>query len=244
MEKAEYENMYRAEETHFYYVSLHKIILSFFKRYAPHKKNLKILDAGCGTGKLAELMLGFGNVVGVDMSDEGLRFARKRGISVKKASVAKLPFRSKSFDIVTSIDVLYHKAVGDDISALKEMYRVLKPNGILILRVQAIPWLNLSHDKYVHGIRRYSKDILREKLLKVGFHTEKLSYINAVLAPIGIIEHFIQNSFPPSQNHSSVKQTNYLLNSIMTTIISSEIKLLSIINIPFGLGLIAVCRKN
>src|SRR6185369_13695546 len=120
MEKQEYKNMYQREDTHFYYVTLHKLVLQLIQKYAPIKSTLNILDAGCGTGRLAELMKNVGEVTGIDMSDEALKFAKERGIKVKKASVMKLPFKDNSFDVITSIDVLYHKAVTDDTKALKE----------------------------------------------------------------------------------------------------------------------------
>src|SRR5260221_13298060 len=169
MEIQEYENMYKAEDTHFYYVSLHKLILRLIKQYAPVKSTLSILDAGCGTGRLAELMSKLGTVTGIDMSDEALKFAKRHGLQVQKASVMKLPFKDNSFDIITSIDVLYHKAVTDDSKALKELYRVLKLHGIIIIRLQAIPWLKNSHDKVVHSNKRYSKQMVKQKLLESGF---------------------------------------------------------------------------
>jgi ubiquinone/menaquinone biosynthesis C-methylase UbiE len=156
MDKAEYENIYRNEESHFYYVSLHKLVLTFLKRYK-HGRNLSILDAGCGTGRLAQLMQRNGSVSAVDASNEAIRFAKMRGIMPLRASVMELPFKNNSFDVVTSIDVIYHKGVTDDRKALQEMYRVLKKGGILIIRVQANPWLSLSHDRHVHGVRRYTK---------------------------------------------------------------------------------------
>jgi ubiquinone/menaquinone biosynthesis C-methylase UbiE len=242
MEKPEYQNMYNAEEIHFYYVSLHKTILSLIQRYAPHKKNLKILDAGCGTGKLAKLMQKYGTVTGIDMSNEALMFAKKRGVTVKKGSVTEIPFPNNSFDIVTSIDVIVSKSV-DDRKALQEFYRVLKPGGILILRVSAIPWLKVSHDKFVHSNKRYSKQMLKEKLLKAGFQAEKLSYINMSLAPIGIAQHIFEKFLPPSKDHSLINETNQFINMTATGILNAESSLLHKTNLPFGLGLIAICRK-
>lgn len=243
MEKAEYQNMFEQEDTHFYYVSLHKLIVSLLKKYAPKKKILNILDAGCGTGRLAELMQEEGDVIGIDRNDEALKFARRRGLTVQKTSVSNLTFKDQTFDVITSIDVIYHKAVADDVQALREMHRVLKPNGILIIRVQAIPWLKTSHDKYVHGARRYSRIELHGKLKLAGFTVEKLSYMNASLAPVGIAQHIYETFLPPKSNHSSVNQVNQLINATALGILIFEGKILHTMNLPFGLGLIAVCRK-
>lgn len=244
MEKQEYKNIYSLENTHFYYVTLHKLILRLIRKYAPIKSKLTILDAGCGTGRLAELMKEYGTVTGIDMNDEALKFARERNITVRKASVMKLPFKDNSFDVVTSIDVLYHKAVTDDTKAMKEFYRVLKPGGIVILRLQAIPWLTNSHDKVVHSKRRYAKNMIKEKLLEVGLKIEKLSYMNMSLALIAIGQHLFQKFLPPSKNRSSISETNRFINMTATGILTAENNLLHTTNLPFGLGIIAVGKKE
>lgn len=244
MEIAEYQNMYHAENSHFYYVSLHKLILQFIKQYRGAVKTVTILDAGCGTGRLGQLMKRYGTVTGIDMSDEALEFAKKRGLAVKKASVTKLPFQDNRFDVVTSIDVIVSKEVTKDTDALNEFYRVLKPGGILILRVSAIPWLNVSHDRFVHSNKRYSEKMLREKLENAGFTIERLSYMNMVLAPVGILQHFYENVFPPKQDHSSISKPNQLMNTIALTLLNIENSLLHAMNLPFGLGLVAVARKG
>jgi ubiquinone/menaquinone biosynthesis C-methylase UbiE len=243
MEKQEYQNMYNAEDTHFYYVSLHKLVLRLIKQYAPVKSRLNILDAGCGTGRLAELMQPLGTVTGIDMSDEALKFAKTRGIKVQKASVMKLPFKNNEFDIITSIDVLYHKAVTDDNKALKEFKRILKPGGIVIIRLQAIPWLKNSHDHVVHSNKRYSKQEVKKKLLESGFTIEKLTYMNMSLAPIAIGQHIFQKFLPPSKDHSSIGQTNKFINMTAENILTAENTILHTANLPFGLGVIAVARK-
>jgi ubiquinone/menaquinone biosynthesis C-methylase UbiE len=243
MDKQEYKNMYHAEDTHFYYVSLHKLILQLIKKYSNYDNQLKILDAGCGTGRLAELMSKIGTVTGIDMSDEALQFAKERNITVQKASVMKLPFKDNSFDIVTSIDVLYHKNVTDDIKALKELYRVVKPGGIVIVRLQAIPWLTSSHDKVVHSKKRYAKKEVEGKLIESGFHIEKLSYMNMTLVPIAMGQHIFQKFLPPSKNHSSISEVNSFINMSATGVLTAENTLLHTTNLPFGLGIIAVARK-
>lgn len=249
MEKVEYQNMYNEEDTHFYYVPLHKMILWFLKKYLSNNprlrgnNKLRILDAGCGTGRLAQLMQPYGMVTGIDMSDEALKFARKRGISVKKASVNQLPFSANNFNVVTSIDVLVSKSV-DDTKALYEFHRVLKPHGILIIRVSAIPWLKLSHDRFVHSNKRYTKEMFRQKLEKSGFKVKKISYMNALLAPAGVVQHIYEKFMPSSNDHSSIKRTNSLINNTATGILTLESKLLHSMNLPFGMGVFAIARKE
>lgn len=242
MEISEYQNIYQHEGEHFYYISNHKIILSLIKKYAPDK-DLKILDAGCGTGLLTKRLSQFGKVVAIDIHPQAIRFSKERGINVRKASVNKLPFKDSSFDLIVCIDVLYHREV-DDQKALQEFYRILKPSGLLVLRVPANQWLNLAHDKYVHSRERYSKNELQQKLLKASFKIEKLSSVNLALLPVATISHLIQMIKPANNTKSFIGSSPALINKILTVILSSESYLLNWLDLPFGLGLIAVARKS
>src|SRR5687768_16790056 len=126
MQRSEYLNIYKNEETHFYYKANHNIILSLISRYVPQKR-LKILDAGCGTGLLAKKLEKLGNVEGIDYSTEAVRFAKKRGVIVKQGLVDKLPYNKNTFDVVVCVDVINHSWVKNEQKALEEMNRVLKP---------------------------------------------------------------------------------------------------------------------
>ena len=245
MEIPEYKNMYHNERSHYFYVATHQLVLSLIRHYLPkQQRNLKILDAGCGTGLLAKKMQQFGSVKGIDFSNEALRFARKRKIAVKKALIEKIPFKSKNFDVVVSIDVLTHSSIKNDLVPLKEFSRVLKPNGILILRVAAHPWLKLIHDVHVHVNHRYEKGELAAKLIKAGFKIEKLSYIHSVLLPPIIVKHFWEKLLKPKKTLSAVAKTHLWLNWLLIQLLLIEVKFFTKLNFPFGLGLVSVGRKT
>lgn len=244
MEEIEYENIYKNEGRHFFYVSTHKLVISLIKKYYPSKKmDLKILDAGCGTGLLAKKLQKKGNVVGVDISPNALKFARARGVKLKKSSIEKLPFRSNHFDIVISIDVLTHKSIKNDLEPLSEFYRVLKPKGILILRVSANSWLHLIHDKHVHMNHRYDKKQLHKKLSRLNFSVEKLSFVHSVLFPLIVIRQFWENIIKPKGTKSAITRINPLINNLMIKILLMEVNFLMKFDVPFGVGLVAVARK-
>lgn len=241
MEAPEYKNIFENEESHFFYVANHKVILSLVKRYTVGRE-LKILDAGCGTGLLVKKLTQFGRVWGVDISPEALRFAKKRGVRAREASVSKIPFKDESFGLVTSIDVISHKLV-DDKKAIAEFFRVLKPSGILILRVAANPILLTSHDQFVHIRERYTKSVLKKKLADAGFIVETISGVNLLLAPLALIRHFWEKIAPPRAVESGVTKIPQPLNALLTFLLGFEAELLRWIDLPFGLGLVAVCRK-
>jgi len=89
-------------------------------------KNARILDAGCGTGKLASFWLNEGyDILGVDISNTALAITNKKGVKTVKADILKgLPFEDNSFDLVYSDGLLEHFI--DPEPVLKELFRVSK----------------------------------------------------------------------------------------------------------------------
>src|SRR5687768_3176006 len=155
MNAAEYEAMYHAEDTLWWYVGMRRIGEALLN--ARLQPGLRILDAGAGTGGNLRWLSRFGTAHGIDLAPEALRFCRARDLStVARASVTDLPYPDSTFDLVTSFDVIYHLGVSDDVAALREAARVLKPRGTLLVRVPAFDSLRSAHDAAVHTRQRYS----------------------------------------------------------------------------------------
>ena len=242
MQISEYKNIFENEESHFFYVANHKIILSLLNKYLTHKSKIKILDAGCGTGLLTKKLKMFGDVTGLDYSKDALSFAKMRGIKTKLGSVTKLPFPDNSFDAVVSIDVIAHEAVQPDTKAIKEFNRVLKHGGILLIRVSANKWLHLKHDEHVYTVNRYSLRELKGKLQRNKFSVLKISYTNMALLPLAILRMLFEKVSNKGSD-SAVGSVPPFINKIMTTALSIEAFLLRYYNLPFGIALISVSRK-
>lgn len=244
MDISEYRNIFENEESHFFYLGNHKIILSLVRKYfGDPGKNLKILDAGCGTGLLAKKLEEFGEVTAVDNSPEAIKFAKKRGVPARLSSVNKLPFGDNAFDLVVSVDVIYHRAV-DDRRALGEFFRVLRPGGFLVLRVPANKWLGTLHDRHVHTRERYGRKNLRESLEDTGFIIEKLSFVNLSLVPLVLGRRLWERVRRPAVSASAVEKFPGILNSLLSFLLSLEAWILTTGDLPLGIGLVAVCRKT
>ncbi len=157
MEKNAYLEMYENELKHPWYQATRNMLLLFLEKKIA--KNAKILDAGCGTGGTMKALkkAGFSQVQGVDNSELAIELCKRRGIDeVQLANVNKLPFKSKTFDAVICLDVLYHKGVSPKLS-LNEFYRVSKSGGILYLEEPAYNWLTSRHDIAIQTRNRFTK---------------------------------------------------------------------------------------
>lgn len=242
MEISEYKNIFENEKRHFFYVSTHGLVLNLIKKYVK-KSRPQILDAGCGTGGLAKGLESVGKVTGVDYSAEALKFAQRRGLSLKKGSVEALPFKDGSFDVVTSVDVIYHKWVKNDGTALKEMKRVLRKGGLLVLRVPANKFLYSAHDRQVMTARRYSKRELQRKIEETGFKIKQISYVHSPIFLLSLANVLVER-FTGKKGNSAIGKVPSLLNKLLTLILNFEGELIvKGIPIPFGQGLVCVAEE-
>ena len=108
------------------------------------KRDVKnILDLGCGSGRHLVYLAKHGfNVYGFDISEHGIRIAKdwlkeeKLNANLKIGSIyKKFPYRDNSFDAVICIQTIHHSRLKNIQKAIKEIERVLKPNGLLFVTV-------------------------------------------------------------------------------------------------------------
>ena len=140
------------------------------------------------------------------------------------------------------MDVLYHRKV-DDKKALSEIYRVLKPEGFLLLRVPANPLLFSLHDRYVHTRERYTKRKLLQKIRQAGFEVQKVTFVNSFLFIPARIK-ILFEKLAPDKSVSSINPAPQFLNEVILRILSLENLLLKRFSLPFGIGLFAVAKKR
>ena len=133
MNVAEYERMYRLEDTYWWFVARHRLIEAILTQlYGKNGKNSKndgseriLLDVGCGTGAMSARLTRFGKVVSADFSDQALQFSRRRGLTnLVGADAMKLPFASNQFDTIIAMDMLEH--LPDD-SAARSATKMFSP---------------------------------------------------------------------------------------------------------------------
>src|SRR5688572_19310330 len=109
----------------------HDAILSFLGSLG--KTNLRILDVGCGPGWYTDKLARFGNVTGLDLSEDAIEMARTRfpHITFIAGNIYDQWLPAEHFDVVVSLEVIDH--VEDSLIFLERIERALKPGGHLIL---------------------------------------------------------------------------------------------------------------
>ena len=126
---------------------------------------------------------GFGTAVGLEPSSRGAEVARARGVGeVVVAGIDTMPFDASRFDLITCLDVLEH--IEDDRGALRELRRVARPGGVLLITVPAYPRLWSSHDELNRHCRRYTRPALLSRAVEAGWRPLRTTHFNALLLPV------------------------------------------------------------
>lgn len=224
------------EDHHWWYAVLRTLV----EERLPSRGHL--LDAGCGTGGMLEFLRHKFCVAGIDISEQAVSHCHQRGLhTVQTGSVDALPFADESFDVVLSLDVLYHAAV-DEQRALAEMHRVLRADGLLLLNLPAFAVLHGSHDVAVDGARRYTSGEMRSRLKQSRFATETIHYWNAWLFfPLLL---WRQVSRLHASRDSDLHLTPSWMNTMLAKMGRIDAGLCQALHIPFGSSVFAVARKG
>ncbi len=233
-----FKNMYEYEDKHFYHTTLSQLLSLYIKHGGG-----KILDAGCGTGRFLIELDKYGISYGTDVSKDALKYAKLRGhFRLTNSSLLNLPYKNESFDIIVCLGVLYHMQIKDDESVLREISRLLKKNGIVIITVAAHEFLRSSFDEIECTRHRYAKGEILKKCEKF-FSVEKCTFLYSSLLPLAMIQRFIWKVKRPTiETH--IKILPSFLNNILTYICSLEVLLLKYItSLPFGLNIFLKARK-
>lgn len=250
MNPIEYSRMYDAEDRHWWYAGLHDLILATVRRESQRLgRPLHIFDAGCGTGRLCQLLAAEGHhVSGCDASDEALRLSRKRGsMNVFQADLNSLELKPETFDVITSIDVLYHSGITDDVAVMKRLRNGLKPGGMLILNLVAHEFLRSTHDIAVHTRERYTRKLLRDRLIEAGFIINFISYRVSLLFPFIALyrlffKYTLSNKTALHTVASDVQPPHPLINYLLLKLLELENTLMSITTLPTGSSVFVIAH--
>lgn len=246
MSPAEIETMRAVEDDLWWYRAFRGHVVASIH---PPRAAFDLLDAGCGTGgMLARVGERFpeARLTGLDYSQRALDLTnlRNTGAALVHGRADALPFEAAQFDVVLSLDVLVLRGV-DDAGAMREMHRVLRPDGMLILNLAAFDFLRGSHDAATNMARRYTKCRVASLLRAAGFRLERLSYWNMCLMPaIAAVRWFSRaRADAGAVVRSDLKPIWRPLNAALTLLAKLELAISRHVPLPVGTSLFVVARK-
>jgi len=242
LERREYDKLLVVEDTMWWFRGLHANLLATY-RLRNQNSTGRIIDIGCGTGgllsKIADAVPTAWSM-GLDMDEAAAGVARaKAARPVCVGSVNALPFESEVFDVVFSADVLCHAGV-DEEQAVREFYRCLSPDGILVLNLPAYPWLLSDHDHAVSNVRRFTRKGTRSLLDKAGFADIRVVHWNSILFPLMLVRRMLVSSGGRSDVEAYPRPIEYIFRSTMRL---ENLLLRHGIGLPFGGSVLASAKR-
>lgn len=147
----------------------------------------RILDNGCGTGLLFD-KLASGQVVGLDISSEMLKYAAKHTEQLILGNSQKLPLKNNSFDVVFCRSLLHH--LPEPESAIKEIYRVLRSQGQAVFAdtnrslLSYLPRIIASRGKHFSEEHKNLNQRTIERLLKPYFNVQDVIFFGYIAYPL------------------------------------------------------------
>lgn len=179
MEIEEYARIAAAEDHHWWYRNTRAVMSDFLEPWLGTDQ--LILDAGCGPGGNGAWLTKHGRVIGVDISEDALAFvqAGRPETTPVRASLDRLPFPTAHFDIAVAITVI--NCLEDDHRAFRELARVVKPGGAVLVMEPAFEFLRRGHDKTVHCLHRYQRRELAAFMNGAGLTVQRSTYLYSFL---------------------------------------------------------------
>lgn len=208
-----------------------------------------VVEIGCGAGAFAAELaqrLGDRDVLAVDVHPAALAAAALRAreqsrLHVIAADGQWLPLPDSSCALVVALDVLDQFSI-DPPAALREIRRVLRPGGWLLLRVSAYPWLLGPHDRAFGTARRYRRRDLHTLLARAEFDPARVTSANGLLLPAAIVVRLAQRRqwLPAAAGMTLPRQVNRAL----VRVLGWEASVLQQTNLEWGLSLCALAQPD
>ncbi|MDB5098503.1 MAG: hypothetical protein JWM80_2924 [Cyanobacteria bacterium RYN_339] len=241
MEAVTYEIEAQVGEAHWWFQARRSILKDVVTRLGLGPSP-RIYDLGCGTGHNLIMLQDLGDATGVDMSPDALAHCRALGCrSTVVGDLTALPLEAGSADLVVASDILEH--LDDDLAGAREIARVVKADGKVLITVPAFRWLWGPQDDVSHHKRRYTRRELVDLLERAGLEVERATYFNFFLFPAiwgGRALLKLSRRQVQSENTLTPGWSNGLLRGIF----ASEATWLRVGGFPVGVSILAVARPR
>lgn len=229
--------MERVQDEQWWFKARRKILVDRIVREAPPRA--KILDIGSGTGaNLVHMQnsLPDAHIIGLDSNKICRDACEKKGFKIISGTADHLEFSDDAFDLVTMLDVMEHLEYPED--SLKEIRRVIRPGGKIILTVPALQMLWGAHDEISHHYRRYERSEVIRLLEENGFRVNYISYYNFFLFPLAFAVRMMEKVIRKYRDEQEIPP--FVINEIFYRIFLSENFVIKR-NWTFPIGLSIIC---
>ena len=244
----EYQKMFSVENTLWWYKILHLLIFNTIKR-AFKRKDISILDAGCGTGGMMRYLInkGYEDIQGFDVSKHAIEFTRKCALEVTELNLLDFTESrlNKKFDAIVSNDTLcYFDSPDDQKQVLSNFYHNLNTGGIVVMNLPALDQFEGIHDIAVGLKMRFTIDRFERLVDPEMFEIKQQRFWPFMLSPLIYIirrnqmRKIIKNDYEiVSDIDIPFAPLNYLLYLI------TRLELILFNKYPFGSSLLVVLKK-
>jgi SAM-dependent methyltransferase len=205
------------------------------------------LEAGCGTGYLSHLLQRERSwpIVPLDFSGDGLHYARQLGVANPvQGDIRSLPFGDGAFDLVMSVDVIAHLPRGDEQLAARELARVTRPGGLVVVRTSALDILRSRHGEFAHERQRFTRRRFMGLFAGAGIRILRCSYCNSLLMPVALVKFRLWEPLLRQPAESGVQPVAPWLDRLLHAPLAVEAAWLSAgHNLPTGQSLVLIGEK-
>jgi len=233
------------QKWHWWFQGREQVLRKLLHTHLSVRRSRRIASLGCGPGEGLTWLLEFagpaGKVFGCDVHpSQGCG----SDVEIVGGTLESLPFASAIFDVVLLLDVLEH--LDDDISALTEAARVLKPDGVLLVTVPAMESLWGGQDLVSHHRRRYSLRDLRELFRRSRLPRAKISYFNTILFPPVAAVRWTRALLGRANRPRTDFEDNHpgFMNNVLAAVFGFERYLVGRVPMPFGVSLLALVSPS
>jgi len=208
-----------------------------------------VMEVGCSSGYLLQDIrraLPEASLIGVDYVRGPLEAlaGSMPTVPILQFDLTRCPLPDACIDAVVLLNVLEH--IEDDVSAIRQLSRILKPGGVAVIEIPAGPGLFDVYDKQLMHFRRYRRKDAVSLFQNAGFQVVKSSHLGFSVYP-GFWAVKKKNRLFAKDQHAAEVVAKDIKSSgsskLLSSLLNLELKLGEKVSFPFGIRCLLTCRK-
>jgi SAM-dependent methyltransferase len=247
MNPAEFDTLARTEQSLWWFRGMERILFALLDPVVARCKMVRVMEAGSGTGYMARVLRArYGwRMYPAELAWEGVSLTPKdAALTPVQADIAACPFPDGVFDALVSLDVLVHFAKGSEVAAFREFARVVRPGGLMVIRVSALDVLRSRHSQFTHEQQRFVRSRLIAQAEANGFRVQRCTYANSLLLPVALFRFRVWEPLMDSPVASGTAPMAPWLNRLLSWPLAVEAWLIGKgVNLPLGQSLVLIAVR-